>query len=1156
VKEEVDEGNDNDDVEDVGDIIPVTNDVLQGVKTREEQDVPLPDPPQPRSASNTRKCENCDKQHDGIYDKQCEVATRLFGKIKTKIGEDANQKFTAFEVFVLVPNLNSLYRQTVSRLESFIKQVQERIDPNSGKKARSFLAGKPAGFVFKSSKALENKTIFGKMEEAIKKRKDTLFLLIHDEAHYGATKEKKGDEATKGGAVDAFINSPEVLRSDNVVTLLVSATPYNLVSYDSRIPEDNVVDWMGPVKKKVDSDSDHDAKPAAKGGGAAAKRAELVGLDTTKPQNASTSAAQVDDQPQASADVKKAAKKPEKRKDKAEYFGLAKYVERTLTMQDKPEFDSEGGFIAADKKFEGILMFDLIDQDKDGFITESEFTVLNDSLKMELSQSWSSSLDGKISRSDWDTYFAECAESRKEITTSLKAGQVWRCVGTSKPTKRARDGKETFKELSHTDENAKKLAEELNRKTAFTPQEWAAFGIKNLDKNTFIKAGDAFFQPVDADEQRCNSLIDEYCMFMEQVVDGEAASRQGNKAPVSKYTERIVRDLLNSVGGRGCMVLVRVTEKKFGLLIANRLRECRKKLGLQQKFAVVLDIEDAKGEPAAKKTATKPPQEGGKGKAKADTASENNRRGRTLKDLLREDSSQTVREQGRDWVTRLGLLNGWDAEMGPLSKQIKDQQNISVKESLKAELKALEAKPVCYEDLKDLPCFLILCQKGKMGDTFPTSLKYYDMRMMYAISCEYRAPVEQDLGRAFRYAEPESCPLVLVGQECANQLDASRTDCAELLGLKPDEKMNARTATSKYPRTEFEPDDPGVRHDLKVYREAWKAAKEHYDFDNGTDNQNPRRFLLIGRPQIGKTGAFLRLLELLWDWCSSGQVQEPLPEPEDPDELYSRNPVLYEKRRQDESSDDDDGGQEWDATKSHGLYPDFSSLNSEKFVDKPSTGKYGDPRDNVLKSWYLCEGPSGNLTHDPQTYVDQLVGIFDPGVYPDCTQCAKRHYQKEIHPRANATSTASSNSSEQTSCPLSSIGGASASSTEDEVSKRAAGVGETHSQSVPTLTTRFQHRKVTDRDGSPVEYKEFKIRLVPPHGYTPEDTIGTLSVPADVVGDWFVEPDDDMIDHHIRIKEVPVDKQMIPFPIFMPTRGRADCGFLVRDEKLLSLADN
>ena len=359
-KDEVDEGNENDHVdEDFGDIISLTNDVLQGVKTRQEQDVPPPstNPPQPRSESNTRACGVCGKQHGGIYDKQCEVATRLFGKIKKKIGEDANKRFTAFEVFVLVPNLNSLYRQTVSRLKSFIKQVQERIDPISGTKA-TFLAGQNvAGRVFKSSTGQENLTIFGAMKNAIEKRKNTLFLLIHDEAHY---------EATKDGAVDRFINSPDVLESDNVETLLVSATPYNLVSNDSRIPEDNVVDWWMKDPSSTNLKAGGDA-------------------DT--------------------------------------YFGLAKYVHRTLNMQDI-EFDSGFGFIAADKKVEGRLMFDLIDQDKDGFITESEFKVCSGvSLK-----SLDKDCDGKISRSKWDTVFATFAESRKKMT-SLK---VWRCVGTDK----------------------------------------------------------------------------------------------------------------------------------------------------------------------------------------------------------------------------------------------------------------------------------------------------------------------------------------------------------------------------------------------------------------------------------------------------------------------------------------------------------------------------------------------------------------------------------------------------------------------------------------------------------------------------------------------------------------------------------------------------
>jgi len=49
-------------------------------------------------------CTNCNQIHS-IYDKQCEVAHRLFEKIRTKINE---QQYCDFEVYVLVPNLNSV----------------------------------------------------------------------------------------------------------------------------------------------------------------------------------------------------------------------------------------------------------------------------------------------------------------------------------------------------------------------------------------------------------------------------------------------------------------------------------------------------------------------------------------------------------------------------------------------------------------------------------------------------------------------------------------------------------------------------------------------------------------------------------------------------------------------------------------------------------------------------------------------------------------------------------------------------------------------------------------------------------------------------------------------------------------------------------------
>lgn len=49
-----------------------------------------------------------------------------------------------------------------------------------------------------------------------------------------------------------------------------------------------------------------------------------------------------------------------------------------------------------------------------------------------------------------------------------------------------------------------------------------------------------------------------------------------------------------------------------------------------------------------------------------------------------------------------------------------------------------------YEDLLGVPCLLILCEKGRMGDTFPHTFDCLDMRLRYAISCLH---VEKQLPR-------------------------------------------------------------------------------------------------------------------------------------------------------------------------------------------------------------------------------------------------------------------------------------------------------------------------------------------------------------------------------------------------------------------------
>ena len=72
-------------------------------------------------------------------------------------------------------------------------------------------------------------------------------------------------------------------------------------------------------------------------------------------------------------------------------------------------------------------------------------------------------------------------------------------------------------------------------------------------------------------------------------------------------------------------------------------------------------------------------------------------------------------------------------------------------------------RPMSYTDLEGLPVILVVVDKGKMGITYPKSLRYYDLRRRYATRSKVtRGAIEQDFGRACRYkcdGDPPSSPL-------------------------------------------------------------------------------------------------------------------------------------------------------------------------------------------------------------------------------------------------------------------------------------------------------------------------------------------------------------------------------------------------------------
>ena len=74
-------------------------------------------------------------------------------------------------------------------------------------------------------------------------------------------------------------------------------------------------------------------------------------------------------------------------------------------------------------------------------------------------------------------------------------------------------------------------------------------------------------------------------------------------------------------------------------------------------------------------------------------------------------------------------------------------------------------------------------------------------------------------------------------------------DTSGVFQLPPDysNKMTLRpnrTFQSSLPRNDFE---------LQVYSSHWKAGAQHCDYDNVEGKKYQNRFLLFGRPQLGKT---------------------------------------------------------------------------------------------------------------------------------------------------------------------------------------------------------------------------------------------------------------------------------------------------------------
>ncbi|XP_023576121.1 GREB1-like protein isoform X2 [Octodon degus] len=194
---------------------------------------------------------------------------------------------------------------------------------------------------------------------------------------------------------------------------------------------------------------------------------------------------------------------------------------------------------------------------------------------------------------------------------------------------------------------------------------------------------------------RCYLLIQQYAQALMALTT--VAALRDHSTP---ETLSIVDDLISSPGknasGRGHMLMIRVPSVQLAVLAQERLQEVRDQLGLQYRFEIVL------GNPASELSIAP------------------------------------------HFVARLKTWRGNELE---------------------------EWVPRTYQDLEGLPCIVILTGKDPLGETFPRSLKYCDLRLIDS-SYLTRTALEQEVGLACCYVSKE----VLRGPTAVLDLSGKETE--------------------------------------------------------------------------------------------------------------------------------------------------------------------------------------------------------------------------------------------------------------------------------------------------------------------------------------------------------------------------------------------
>lgn len=173
------------------------------------------------------------RKRQAFHISQSAVATKLFSRTVNLLGRgrenyNLQDDFDTFKFLVMVPKFNTLKQQTMDRLKE-IEDLVGTSNPDAVVEEVTMLY---------PLTSLRNKSRIKQIEEEIKENPRMLFVLVVDEAHYSPT-------------INAIplLHSPDMRSAYNFLVVLISATPYNCLSSLSQIAETNRLQWSDIVSR-------------------------------------------------------------------------------------------------------------------------------------------------------------------------------------------------------------------------------------------------------------------------------------------------------------------------------------------------------------------------------------------------------------------------------------------------------------------------------------------------------------------------------------------------------------------------------------------------------------------------------------------------------------------------------------------------------------------------------------------------------------------------------------------------------------------------------------------------------------------------------------------------------------------------------------------